>query len=1050
MPCSLRILRVAFYAVLFPGLSFFLSTNRAHAQAPDEYRALWVDAWNGDFVDATKCTKLINDTRAGNLNMLVIQARRRGDAFYNSKYEPKNTTVAANFDPLQDLLTKGSDTSGGKQKIEIHAWIVTYHIWNSATPPTQPDHPLNLHPEWLMKDVNGNTFIGGQYTFDPAHPDVQRHTYNVCMDLVTNYNVAGVNFDYVRYGGTSEGYHDVAVERFNRLYNRTGKPVTTDPDWKQFRRDQVTALVRKVYLSAIAERPDVQISADTITWAPGPTSDASWYSSSAAWNSVLQDWRGWMEEGILDLNIPMNYFRQTTHPADYVKWADFAKDRRFNRHLINGPGIYLNTVSNAIVQMRYSRETTPAGNKADGVCGYVYKTTNNEGVSTTTFLNALVAPSSYDPVSPPMFEQRANIPDMPWKTAPTKGHLKGFLTGGNATNFLDGASVTISGPVNRSFASDGTGFYGSVDLPPGNYSLTATFPGYLNAATNFTVVPGVVANHDLTLAVIPPVLPPSITTHPQSQTVGASNMVVFTVEASGTAPLSYQWRYNGGTIPGATESSYTRLNVQPSDNGDYSVVITNIAGSATSSNATLTVVIPAKPVFQIHPQSQTVNAGQSLLLTAAVTGSAPLHFQWMLNGSALFGATGTSLSLINVSSQQTGHYSVVASNNVAVVSSRSASVVVVPARKQILWRVSPGERPYLGTGLTERGMAYNPATGNVLLVSRASGTKIFVLNGDTGADLHELNTTTSIITGGTFTLNMIGVAEDGAVYAGNLATTTPPTYKLYRWANDSAASVPQLVYSGDPGLGNNQRWGDSMDVRGSGTGTQILLGSRSGSIVAVLTTANGTNFTATPVAIAGAPAGAFGLSVTFGTGDTFWGKSTVMPLRQCSFNLGAGSGTILQTFSTPDMPNSVVPIGYSPELNLLAGVAVETPDNLKLYHLGQTPVLLATNHFATDYENGFSTGSVDFGPGRVYALDSNNGLIACALEPYGPPRIEALSIFGNLLRFHLIPDHRNHILESSTDLIQWQPVTNAVPSGGYVDSDDSMLSPMRAYRLRVP
>ena len=56
-------------------------------------------------------------------------------------------------------------------------------------------------------------------------------------------------------------------------------------------------------------KAEVSHTADTITWAPGPTSDAQWYSSSAAWNSVLQDWRGWMEEGILDLNVPMNYFR---------------------------------------------------------------------------------------------------------------------------------------------------------------------------------------------------------------------------------------------------------------------------------------------------------------------------------------------------------------------------------------------------------------------------------------------------------------------------------------------------------------------------------------------------------------------------------------------------------------------------------------------------------------------------------------------------------------------------------------------------------------------
>jgi len=100
----------------------------------------------------------------------------------------------------------------------------------------------------------------------------------------------------------------------------------------------VTALLRKVYLNAIAVRPGIKISCDTITWSPSPTDDATWYSSSAAWNNVMQDWRGWMEEGIMDLNIPMNYFRQGVHPQHYLNWLNFAKDHRFSRHLVNGPG----------------------------------------------------------------------------------------------------------------------------------------------------------------------------------------------------------------------------------------------------------------------------------------------------------------------------------------------------------------------------------------------------------------------------------------------------------------------------------------------------------------------------------------------------------------------------------------------------------------------------------------------------------------------------------------------------------------------------------------
>ena len=65
------------------------------------------------------------------------------------------------------------------------------------------------------------------------------------MDIITNYNVDGLNFDYIRYAGAAEGYNDVTVGRFNRLFNRSGAPATDDAVWKQFRRDQVTGLFAK-------------------------------------------------------------------------------------------------------------------------------------------------------------------------------------------------------------------------------------------------------------------------------------------------------------------------------------------------------------------------------------------------------------------------------------------------------------------------------------------------------------------------------------------------------------------------------------------------------------------------------------------------------------------------------------------------------------------------------------------------------------------------------------------------------------------------------------
>src|SRR5439155_9675989 len=86
--------------------------------------------------------------------------------------------------------------------------------------------------------------------------------------------------------------------------------------------------------------------------------------------------------------------------------------------------------------------------------------------------------------------------------------------------------------------------------------------------------------------------PPAITAQPQSLTVTAGQNATFSVTATGTVPLSYQWRFGGTNIPSATASAYTRANAQTNDAGNYSVVITNQAGSATSTDATLTVTLP--------------------------------------------------------------------------------------------------------------------------------------------------------------------------------------------------------------------------------------------------------------------------------------------------------------------------------------------------------------------------------------------------------------------------------------------------------------------------
>src|SRR4029077_19244435 len=128
---------------------------------------------------------------------------------------------------------------------------------------------------------------------------------------------------------------------------------------------------------------------------------------------------------------------------------------------------------------------------------------------------------------------------------------------------------------------------------------------------------------------------PSITTQPASQTVTAGQTASFSVAATGTAPLSYPWNRNGTAISAADSPSYTPPATISSDNGaQFAVLVSNSAGSATSSAATLTVNAAAvAPSITTQPASLTVTTGQTASFSVAATGTAPLSYQWNRNGT---------------------------------------------------------------------------------------------------------------------------------------------------------------------------------------------------------------------------------------------------------------------------------------------------------------------------------------------------------------------------------------------------------------------------------
>jgi len=284
--------------------------------------------------------------------------------------------------------------------------------------------------------------------------------------------VDGIHLDFIRYGGDGKtaghwGYNAVSVARYNRRYGTFGSPKWNDPRWQAWRREQVTDLVRRVYVGAAALKPQLIVSAATICWGDAPKSDAAYETKSASYTEVFAPWRDWMREGILDLNCPMSYFGLQKAAARFDGWNTFAKDRTFGRECAMGVGGYLNPVPETLAAIKQTRKPTVRGHVASGAVVYCYDTSvglNGHEIEGSTALFAAL-PKVWTRAVPP--------PVMPWKTQPKTGALMGTLLAGDNLTPMDGAEVTLSrGGAVRTTVADGNGCFEFASLPPGNYSVS--------------------------------------------------------------------------------------------------------------------------------------------------------------------------------------------------------------------------------------------------------------------------------------------------------------------------------------------------------------------------------------------------------------------------------------------------------------------------------------------------------------------------------------------------------------------------------------------------
>jgi hypothetical protein len=172
---------------------------------------------------------------------------------------------------------------------------------------------------------------------------------------------------------------------------------------------------------------------------------------------------------------------------------------------------------------------------------------------------------------------------------------------------------------------------------------------------------------------------PSFLSQPASQSVSVGHAAEFSVTVAGTSPFTYQWQKNNANISGATSSSYTTPVTVSGDNGaTFRVVVTNSAGNATSSSATLTVTAAAVgPSITTQPSNQTVTAGQTATFSVVAAGTAPLTYQWQKNNSNMSGATSASYTTpATVSGDSGAMFRVIVTNSVISITSNSATLTV--------------------------------------------------------------------------------------------------------------------------------------------------------------------------------------------------------------------------------------------------------------------------------------------------------------------------------------------------------------------------------------
>ena len=364
-------------------LLMIAATAPFRAAAPEQTRALWVT--RATMTSPESIRQMVTVAKAGGFNTLLVQVRGRGDAYYAGTIEPRAPELAGkpSFDPLATVITDARAAG-----LQVHAWVAVNLVSSSATLPASRDHVVYRAPEWLMVprelaaemkkiDLRSPAYIGrlarwtrahtsiveGLYT-SPLHPAAQDHTAAVIGEIASKYPVDGIHLDYVRFPNEDFDFSALAMEQFKSAIGpdlseserlEAAAREALDPvayanlypeRWNDFRRSRLTSLVVKIRTAVKTARPNVVVSAAVVP------------DAQQAFASRLQDWRGWIDQSLLDVICPMAY---TTEPDTFQAQIAAARAYAGARPVWAGIGAYQLSAAQTLTHIAAANKLGVAG-----------------------------------------------------------------------------------------------------------------------------------------------------------------------------------------------------------------------------------------------------------------------------------------------------------------------------------------------------------------------------------------------------------------------------------------------------------------------------------------------------------------------------------------------------------------------------------------------------------------------------------------------------------------------------------------------------------------